>query len=149
MKTNHDYKMATLVGLTASVLWFFALQHLGLIAEKELFGLLLLLPVLYIAGIAIATYIIPKEFFHKAIKFLMVGILNTGIDFFIFNTFIALTGIDSGAWVLAFKSISFLAALINSYELNRLWTFNDGIISERNKKEFIRFAIITFNEFSG
>jgi putative flippase GtrA len=146
IETRRDYTIAFWIGLISSMVWFFALGHLALLSQGKLAVAVLLLPVFFVVSIAANRKIFKSPLIHKGIKFLIVGILNTGIDFFIFNTLIAFTGIDNGIFVLVFKSISFLIALLNSYELNRWWTF-DKAAASRNKKEFARFLGVTLISF--
>lgn len=147
MTNSRDYKIALGIGIASSVLWFFALRHLAILSESALFCAVIAIPLLFLFAVALAQRFFRGHIFHKMVKFLIVGVLNTGIDFFIFNALIILTGIDSGAFVILFKSVSFIFAIFNSYELNRLWTFDDESASARNKEEFIRFAIITVVSF--
>lgn len=147
MNRARDYKIAFGIGVASSVLWFFALGHLGLLSMSRLLDAVIAIPLLFILGVALAQRFFKGHIFHKIVKFLIVGVLNTGIDFFVFNALIILTGIDSGAFVVLFKSISFIFAIFNSYELNRLWTFDDESAPVRNKQEFIRFVTITVASF--
>ena len=147
MQPIRDYKFAVGAGLVASILWFFVLSHLAIAGEGVLIAGLLALPLVFVIAIGLAHSIFKKGMVHKGIKFLIVGVLNTGIDFFIFNALIAYTGINSGSWVLTFKSISFVVALMNSYEMNRLWTFDAESAEKRSKEEFSRFATITLTSF--
>lgn len=80
------------------------------------------------------------------IKFLLVGLLNTGIDFGILNLLMFSTGITSGLGYTLFKAISFICAVINSYICNKRWTFQKGKSFE--KKEFSKFLIISIFAFS-
>ncbi|MBU1083092.1 GtrA family protein [Patescibacteria group bacterium] len=57
----------------------------------------------------------------KILKFLTVGATNTLIDFAILNLLIQLTPLS----LLWSNSISFSVAVINSYLLNKYWTFQD------------------------
>lgn len=147
MEKARDYKIAFGLGVASSLLWFFVLEHLALFSMSKLLVVVVAIPVFFILGVSLAHRFFTNHILHKMPKFLIVGILNTGIDFFIFNAFIVMTGIGTGIFVLVFKSISFLFALLNSYELNRLWTFDDGAAPSRNKEEFIRFVAITFASF--
>jgi putative flippase GtrA len=76
-------------------------------------------------------------------KFIIVGGINTGIDFAIFNTEMAITGIDTGTPLIAFNIISFSVAVINSYYMNKYWTFDDG----RPLKE--KSTSMKFSQFIG
>ncbi len=64
---------------------------------------------------------------RQATRFCIVGILNTVIDIVVLNLLIFLTGTGhSGPLFTVFKSISFVAALMNSFYLNARWTFANG-----------------------
>lgn len=147
MDRARDYKIAFVTGLASGVLWFFVLKRLAL-AEDELLATLFALPVLFfLAAVAAHRFFGGHDrkghIFHKVARFLMVGVLNTGIDFFVFNMFIAASGLAQGLPVVLFKSVSFLCALVNSYELNRRWTFDGDAAETRTAKEFAQFAAVT------
>jgi putative flippase GtrA len=63
---------------------------------------------------------------REIVLFVGVGILNTAVDFAVLNLLIALTHRDKGWWLLFFNSLSFLAAVINSYVLNGRFTFRNS-----------------------
>lgn len=84
-------------------------------------------PVLSLVGLYAAYFLnrfIP--FAYQAAKFALVGFLNTAIDFGVANFLIFVTGIAAGWQVSAFKTISFIVAIINSYLWNKYWTFGRG-----------------------
>ena len=58
-------------------------------------------------------------------KFIIVGSINTLIDFLIINIGMFITGITSGIGLVLINSISFLCASVNSYLLNNYWAFVD------------------------
>ncbi len=77
-------------------------------------------------------YIDPRFYIQKFprlwefAKFAMVGLLNTAIDFCIFYILINYTYLnhENGVIYLALAHIiSFCVAVINSYVLNKYWTF--------------------------
>ncbi len=142
-----DYKIAFIVGIASSVFWFFVLQHLSLLSKGTFVAVVVAIPFLFLAAVALVHRFPLSHVLHKIAKFMMVGVLNTGIDFFIFNTLIVVTGFDTGVPITLFKSFSFLCALFNSYELNRLWTFDDEAAPSRTGREFGRFAVITLFGF--
>lgn len=78
--------------------------------------------------------------FRQAIKFVLVGAFNTVIDLAVLNILIFISGISAGLGYSVFKGISFTAAVINSYFLNKSWTFQKGAGGE-TRKEFISFFI--------
>lgn len=74
-------------------------------------------------------------------KFVVVGLINTGIDFAILNALTILTGITQGVSMLLLNTISFTAATTNSYFLNKHWTFRDTGKEEEEKKFFQFIAV--------
>lgn len=56
-------------------------------------------------------------------RFGLVGILNTLVDFGLFNLLVLLLADPSGAALLACNAVAFLAANLCSYACNRSWTF--------------------------
>jgi putative flippase GtrA len=72
------------------------------------------------------------------LRFCLTGILNTFIDFLVFIFLYYKLGVA----LLVAHCLSFLAATVNSYFVNKFWTFN-----ERHKKadlaQFAKFLLIT------
>jgi putative flippase GtrA len=63
-----------------------------------------------------------------------VGALNTVVDLAVLNLLIAITHTgQTGASFAFFKTIAFVCALLNSYLLNRAWTFE----SDRRKSRIV------------
>ena len=73
--------------------------------------------------------------FPPPIKFGMVGLLNTGVDFAVF-TLLTYWG---WAYPLA-QAVSFTSGVLNSYVLNRSWTFPGSGGSTR--RSLLRFVIL-------
>ena len=68
-----------------------------------------------------------RIFARQATRFFIVGVINTVVDILVLNLLILITGTGhTGTLFTAFKTISFLAALLNSYFMNSRWTFADG-----------------------
>ncbi len=78
--------------------------------------------------------------FGQFIRYVMVGLVNTAVDFGVLNLEIVLTGIHQGAWLVLFNTVSFTCALVNSYFLNRSFTFRSdrggGIL-------FVQFMLVS------
>jgi len=79
------------------------------------------------------------------IKFLCVGLINTGVDFGVLNLLMFLFGITKGIGYSFFKAISFIVAVTNSYFLNKRWTFRKG--GKMEKEEFAKFIIVSLIAF--
>lgn len=94
------------------------------------------------------AFLLSKKWlvFYQAAKFVLVGGLNFLIDLGILNLLIFLTGIAAGWLYSLFKGISFIVAVINSYFLNKFWTFRRGTAGQsagKIGKEFLSFLIVS------
>lgn len=77
------------------------------------------------------------ETLRQVVKFGVVGVSNTLVDFAVLNFLIFFTGIASGTPFTAFKTISFTVAVSNSYFWNKRWTFRS------EKKVFVQFLAVS------
>ena len=75
-------------------------------------------------------------------KFVLIGGVNTAIDFAVLNIEIKLTGITSGSGLFVLNTISFLVAVINSYFMNKYWTFQD-VTRNREETKFAQFIAVS------
>ena len=108
--------------------------------------LVLVLPLAALVGLNFAFLLnrfIP--FAYQASKFVLVGILNTAVDFGVANLLIFTTGFAAGWQVSLFKGISFTAAVINSYFWNKYWTFRKK--EGGGVKEFSQFFTVSLIGF--
>ncbi len=76
------------------------------------------------------------EFFVQFIKFSLVGALNSLVHFCIFIVFYRLAMMH----YLAASAIGYCVGMLNSFVLNKRWTFSSR--QEKTRKEFVRFAFI-------
>ncbi|MCK4891822.1 MAG: GtrA family protein [Candidatus Pacebacteria bacterium] len=83
---------------------------------------------------------IRKINYKRFAKFSTVGFTSSIIDFFILNVLSLFSGIDKGFFAAIFSVISFLVANINSYILNKKWTFKKNNIDSRYKT-FLKVSI--------
>jgi putative flippase GtrA len=83
-----------------------------------------------------------NKFIMQFGKFFIVGILNTGLDFLILNILMRLTDTYKGPNLVIYGTISFSIAVINSYFLNKYWTFGDKG-KEQAPKQFIKFLSVS------
>lgn len=60
------------------------------------------------------------------LRFVLVGFINTTINFIVLNFLSYLTGITSGPHVIYLAGISFVVATTNSYYMNKYWAFHDS-----------------------
>lgn len=76
-----------------------------------------------------------KQKFIVFSRFAAVGGINTCIDFIVYT----LLSVLSVNYLLA-QYISYICGLLNSYFMNRTWTFNRK--EKANWQEFVRFACV-------
>ena len=57
--------------------------------------------------------------FGQIYRFLIVGLLNTAIDFAVFNLLISVSGIRTGLGLVLINITAVFIAIVNSYILNR------------------------------
>lgn len=74
-------------------------------------------------------------------KFLFVGVANTIIDIFILNLLMFASGIYIGFYLIIFNTISYSLGTINSYILNKKWTFKDA--SKSYSHQFAVFLTVS------
>jgi putative flippase GtrA len=78
-------------------------------------------------------------------KFVIIGFMNTIIDFGVLNLLMWLTGVYKGSWIILLNAISFSIAVTNSYFWNKYWTFRAKETGQPAMvaKEFSQFVMIT------
>jgi len=76
------------------------------------------------------------ELLRQFIKFSLVGALNSLVHFCIFIVLYRLITMH----YLAASATGYCVGMINSYVLNRRWTFSGG--QEKTRSEFVKFAFI-------
>lgn len=83
----------------------------------------------------------------RFLKFIMVGLINTVVDFIFFSVSIALLPVYTmGVTIIVAKAIGFVAASTNSYYLNSYWTFRAS--SKLGIKNYTAFLIVSCIGFS-
>lgn len=87
------------------------------------------------------TFVNSKKFRHIT-KFSCVGGLNTMIDFILFCILNSLFGVN---YIIS-QIVSYGGGTLNSYILNKFWTFKDTKVKKKTLKEIIQF--ITVNSAS-
>ena len=78
----------------------------------------------------------------QIIRFIIVGVVNTSLDFGVLNLLVIVTGIETGIGVGVLNSVAFVVAVTNSYFMNKYWTF--GIQGEAAKTtEISKFLMVS------
>ena len=80
---------------------------------------------------------------RELITFAVIGVLNTAIDLAVLNSLIAVSHRGRIGLVYSlFKAVSFLVALVNSYFMNRAWTFPPTSFQTRTR-QLGRFFLVS------
>jgi putative flippase GtrA len=79
-----------------------------------------------------------KENRTEFIRFALVGVVNTVVDF---TVFVVLTKLVGVAYLIG-QIVGYSAGVTNSFIMNRKWTFNKGTSKEKMPKEIIQFIVI-------
>ena len=147
-----DLIISACVGLLCAMLILPIAQNLG-IKQSLALSLLVVLPVLSAAGMGVAYWLTQKiKIFYQLAKFVLVGGLNTFVDWGILNLLMFLASIAAGPLYLVFKGVSFLIATTNSYFWNKFWTFRTATKTSGNvgtglTKEPLQFFIVSLVGF--
>lgn len=148
-----DIFIAAAIGEVCS--WLMVLSGRNLISENPamagiagyLYYLPIVFPILCALGLAVSYFIgkaVPVVF--QVGKFILVGGFNFLLDMAILNILVFSTGIAAGPMQSVFKMASFFIAVINSFLLNKYWTFKkvEGAEGANNAgKEFLQFIIVS------
>jgi putative flippase GtrA len=145
--SKRDLGISVLIGFLAGFLLLPILPNIG-ISLKLSAGFLVVFGVATLAGAGyLIACLIGKGLLAmiQFAKFGIVGGLNAMIDLGILNLLIHATAISSGIFYSVFKSLSFLAAVINSYFWNKYWTFK--VSGNPQAGEFLKFLSVNIVGF--
>jgi putative flippase GtrA len=142
-----DVFVSAIVGMITAIIWTGIFVRLG-IPEKYGVGngiwvLVIIIPIVFVFGLYLGKWLSSwKMFFNSFAKYVMIGFLNAGVDFGVFNLLMFATSIEKGQSIVFFKVASFIVAFINSYFWNKRWAFNAGNTGGGGA-EFVKFATVT------
>ena len=80
-------------------------------------------------------------FAFQFFRYVIVGLLNTALDFLIFNTLSISFGIYSGLYLALINAIAFSVVITQSFFLNKYWTFRSSAAVVR--VEFAKFFLVS------
>ncbi len=109
-----------------------------------------LLPLLSVIGILVAWQLAKLiKVIYQFAKFVLVGTMNTFVDWGILNLLIFFTGQAAGVYYVVFKSLSFVVSNTNSYIWNRFWVFQKTGLApgESGTKSFLQFLLVSIGGF--
>lgn len=79
-----------------------------------------------------------KEDLIQFLKFIIIGVINTFVNLFVFYVFMEIIGV----YYMASAVIAFMFAVTNSFILNKTWTFQEHLGYKTSSKYF-KFIIIS------
>lgn len=95
------------------------------------------------SGIADDNYSIFEKY-KPFIRFVIVGMINTCIDFLIFIMLKKLFNIN----LLICQVAGYSAGVLNSFVMNKCWTFEDSKADLITSIQFLRFAVVNIVSLS-
>ncbi len=136
--------IAVLAGALIGVLTIPTISNLplpGFMASLGTMNVALILGALSVLGYMIAELLSKWiAVFRQIGRFAIVGVLNTVLDFAVLNLLITMSGITEGPAASAFKGVSFIVAVVNSYYWNKRWTFE---FKGKVNREFLQFFVVS------
>jgi len=145
MMLKKDLIIAGTIGFIVSIIFLGITKNTGL-SIPNVETAIFILPILSVLGMFIASLLARKfAVLLQAARFILVGGLNTFIDLGVLNILIFVGGTAVGIWFSVFKGIAFIVAVLNSYVLNKYWTFEAK--TEEKGKEFLSFLLVSIVGF--
>lgn len=85
--------------------------------------------------------------YETFLRYAIVGVLGTAIDMGVLYALTEISGIEpKTSWLFPlFVTLAFLAAVVNNYVLNRIWTFKST--DSNVTAQFFRFLVVSVGGF--
>lgn len=145
-----DIPFAAFIGFLTALLLSLVLKQSGLRFPYG-YALLALLtfPILSVTTMWLASRT-AYESIYQATKFVLVGTLNTFMDWGVLNLLLMVLSVTHGPLYPICKGSSFVVALTNSYFWNKFWTFKNNRREEkkRNRTELLQFFLVSVIGFT-
>lgn len=124
--TKKDFLAASVAGFLTGLLMIPTLKNVKIVAFGYLaLGLIIGLPFLWALALVVGRFLSHwLGFIQQFVKFIIVGFLNTAIDFGVLNLLSLYTGLTSGLIIGGVNVPGFIIAATNSYFWNKFWVFS-------------------------
>ena len=124
MSNKKDYKVAIIAGFITGVFLLPSLKNMSIEDGIVVYGLPFVIPVLWVFGLWLGK-VLSKwlPVIYQFAKFVVVGFLNTSIDFGVLNLLSMFSGLTTGVLVGGVNIPGFTLAATNSYFWNKFWVF--------------------------
>ncbi|HUW65905.1 MAG TPA: GtrA family protein [Spirochaetia bacterium] len=76
--------------------------------------------------------------YKSLLRFMIVGSINTGIDFLLFVFLMRVVGVN----YLIAQTASYAFGVMNSFIMNKAWTFGNTMPAESIPKQFVQFLTL-------
>jgi len=160
--SKKDLFISLVVGILIAILFFLMIKIIKidqLLFEKIVSIIkikipLFLLLIILIPILSISTFVLSfllgkiKPAFEQFGKFVLVGVLNTFVDWATLNLLLFVTHFSfvTGFGYSLIKGVSFVVATINSYYWNKFWTFK-SVERKKDPAEFLQFLAVSIVGF--
>jgi len=140
-----DYFISIIVGLVTVLFVLPVLRNMEFGNWSFVVVLFFVIPILWVVGLFLGK-ILSKwlSFVYQFAKFIIVGFLNSAIDFGVLNILSMTTGLTSGFLIGGVNIPGFTLAAINSYFWQKFWVFRkDKKEGEKtNYSDFVTFVAV-------
>lgn len=140
-----DYIISIIVGLVTVLFVLPSLRNMEFGGWLFVVVLFFVVPVLWVIGLFLGKFLSKwLSFIYQFAKFVIVGFLNTAIDFGVLNILSMMTGLTSGFLVGGVNIPGFTLAAINSYFWQKFWVFKKKEVQgeKTNYSDFITFVAV-------
>jgi len=145
MQNKKDYITGVVAALVTVVFLWPTLKNINVGGGRVVYLLFAVVPLCWIFGLWFGRFMSRfLGFMYQFAKFVVVGFLNTAIDFGVLNLLSITTGLTSGILLGGVNVPGFTLAAINSYFWNKYWVFKKKEPGEQKNiyKEILSFAIV-------
>ncbi len=145
MENKKNYIIAMIAGMVTALFVSLSLLNLKVVSWPLAFGLFVGVPLLWVIGLFIANLLARwRPVFRQIGKFVVVGFLNTSIDFGVLNLLSLVSGLTAGFLIGGVNIPGFILASTNSYFWNKFWVFKkNSEITKAEYKDFFAFVLVT------
>jgi len=123
-----DYLIAAVAALITVAFLTPMIKNVKIGGGMIVYALFAVVPVCWVFGIWLGRFLARwLKFMKQFARFVVVGFLNTAIDFGILNILSIVTGVVAGIKLGSINIVGFAIAALNSYFWNKHWVFQKEV----------------------